>query len=255
MEETLRKEHADMPTVYLAGSFKNIEVTRSIAASLTRANISCCFSEPGDPKGIQGCLDRIDSSDILYIVNPDGAIGKSVSLDLGYAIAKQKRFFSLAPLTDPPISAFSGGVLSPESLIAAASGRPTTDTELASILIALEKGALDRWGKGDPSGCLEISAPDVSYFDPFVERRIDGLEALTRYYDGLRGKIHVDRYELISPKVSVIGDVAVLTFNYVSYGGNDRYPWNCTEVYRKTGSQWRIIQTHWSVTKPAQAGA
>jgi hypothetical protein len=53
-----------------------------------------------------------------------------------------------------------------------------------------------RWCKGDPDGFLEISAPNVVYFDPFLERRIDGLDALTRYYDALR--------------------------------------WNCTEVYRRT---------------------
>ncbi len=46
-------------------------------------------------------------------------------------------------------------------------------------LIALERRALERWCRGDPSGFLEIAAPDIVYFDPFVERRIDGLPALT----------------------------------------------------------------------------
>ena len=45
-------------------------------------------------------------------------------------------------------------------------------------IITMERGALGRWGIGDPSGFLEISAPDVVYFDPFLERRIDGREAL-----------------------------------------------------------------------------
>jgi hypothetical protein len=58
----------------------------------------------------------------------------------------------------------------------------------AETIISMEKQALDRWGKGDPSGFLEISSPDVVYFDPFLEKRIDGLEALTRYYEGIRGK-------------------------------------------------------------------
>jgi predicted Abi (CAAX) family protease len=26
--------------------------------------------------------------------------------------------------------------------------------------------------------------------------------------------------------------------------------WNCTEVYRRTGSDWHIVNTHWSLTKP-----
>ena len=117
-------------------------------------------------------------------------------------------------------------------------------------IISLEKRALDRWCKGDPSGCLEISAYDVTYFDPFVDCRIDGLEALKLYYESLRGKIKVDRYELLNPQVTVHGDLAILTFNYVSYGGNEQSRWNCTEVYKKLAAGWRIIQTHWSLTKP-----
>ena len=119
-------------------------------------------------------------------------------------------------------------------------------------ILALERAALDRWGKGDPTGFLEISAPDVVYFDPYLERRIDGLDALTRYYEALRGKVHVDRYELINPKAQLCGDVAVLTFNYVSYTGEKQNRWNCTEVYRRTDGAWRIIQTHWSFTQPSK---
>jgi hypothetical protein len=51
-------------------------------------------------------------------------------------------------------------------------------------------------------------------------------------------------------RVQAIGDAAVLTFNFVSYGGTDgALRWNCTEVYRRFGSQWRIVQTHWSFTR------
>ncbi len=121
----------------------------------------------------------------------------------------------------------------------------------SSEIVAIEKRALDRWCRGDPSGFLEISAPDVVYFDPFVERRLNGLGALTEYYEGLRGKVSAARYELIEPLVQSAGDVAVLTFNFVSYGGGeDEYRWNCTEVYRRDPAGWRIIQTHWSFTKP-----
>ena len=121
--------------------------------------------------------------------------------------------------------------------------------DTAATIIAMERSALDRWGKGDPSGYLEISAPDVVYFDPFLERRLDGLEALTRYYEGLRGQVRIDRYELIDLKVHLCGEAAVLTFNYVSYTGAVRMRWNCTEVYRNQNGLWRIIQTHWSITE------
>ncbi len=123
----------------------------------------------------------------------------------------------------------------------------TQDT--GSLIISMECAALDRWIHGDPSGFLEICAQDVVYFDPYREKRIDGLEALTALYQELRGKILLDRYELLNPLVQVIGDAAVLTFNYVSYIGKNEDRWNCTEVYRRNGDRWQIIQTHWSYTK------
>ncbi len=121
--------------------------------------------------------------------------------------------------------------------------------EVATTLIAMERAALDRWGAGDPSGYLEISAPDVVYFDPFLERRLDGLDALSVLYETLRGTIRIDRYELIEPKVQVCGDAAVLTFNLNSYTGTTEMRWNCTEVYRLDKHGWRLIQTHWSITQ------
>jgi hypothetical protein len=125
------------------------------------------------------------------------------------------------------------------------------DKATASVeqqILQLERRALQRWCKGDPSGFLEISAADVVYFDPFIGQRIDGLSALTEYYEALRGKIRAERSELLNPLVQHVGPAAVLTFNFVSWGENE-HRWNCTEVYRQSGSRWEIIQTHWSFTK------
>ena len=121
------------------------------------------------------------------------------------------------------------------------------DTE--EEIIALEKAALARWGNGDPAGFLEISAPDIVYFDPYVPRRVDGWEALNECYQPIWGKIRFDRFELLNPNVQVTGDIAVLTFNYVSFTGEECDRWNCTEVYRRDPQGWRIIQTHWSYTE------
>jgi len=121
---------------------------------------------------------------------------------------------------------------------------------LTEEIITLEKSALDRWGKGDPSGFLEISAEDVCYFDPFLEKRIDGKKQLSELYEEIRGKIKIDRYELINPQVQFLDNAAVLTFNYVSYTGELESRWNCTEVYKYKDDRWQIIQTHWSLTKP-----
>lgn len=116
-------------------------------------------------------------------------------------------------------------------------------------VVALEKAALVRWGRGDPSGFLEISAPDVVYFDPYQEMRIDGLKALTDYYESIRGQVYFDRFELLNPYVHQVGDLAVLTFNYKSYTGEQVSLWNCTEAYRREpDGRWLIVQTHWSYT-------
>lgn len=125
--------------------------------------------------------------------------------------------------------------------------KENANQEAAQLVLALERAALTRWLDGDPSGFLEISDDEVVYFDPMVPRRIDGLAALRAYYEPLRGKIHAERFEILNPLVQQVGELAVLTFNFVSYGGNeDALRWNCTEVYRQRAAGWRIIQTHWS---------
>lgn len=117
-------------------------------------------------------------------------------------------------------------------------------------ILSLERAALDRWGRGDPDGFLEITAPDVTYFDPFLERRIDGLLALTAWYGPIRGKIKIDRDGIIDPNVQVIGDAAILTYQFVSHGSEGAMRWNCTEVYRQSAGDWKIVHSHWSFTKP-----
>lgn len=125
----------------------------------------------------------------------------------------------------------------------------TKPADATHEVIEIECAALVRWGMGDPGGFLELYAPDVVYFDPGTERRIDGLAAMTDRYEGIRGKVHFDRFELINPLVQVVGDAAVLTFNYASYAAQGEPSlWNCTEVYRRTRGKWEIIQSHWSFT-------
>jgi len=118
-------------------------------------------------------------------------------------------------------------------------------------VIAIEMAALQRWCKGDPDGFLEICAPDVVYFDPFLPARLDGIESLKAYYGGIRGKVVASRHEMIEPHVQEIGNAAILTFRFLSTRASDgaEIGWNCTEVYRKeSGDLWRIVQTHWSLT-------
>jgi ketosteroid isomerase-like protein len=122
-------------------------------------------------------------------------------------------------------------------------------------ILALERAALDRWGKGDPGGYLELSASGVTYFDPLVAMRVDGVTALADYYRPVTGTIAVDRYDLLNPQVVAAGDMVLLTFNLVNYNRTadaERVTsrWNCTEVYQRIDERWRIVHSHWSFTTP-----
>jgi ketosteroid isomerase-like protein len=141
-------------------------------------------------------------------------------------------------------------------VLIAASCAPASREDVAATVIAVERGALERWGKGDPAGYLEIYAPEVTYFDPLQVKRIDGLEALRAMIAPLTGKIRVDRFDMIDPRVQHHGDVAVLTFNLLSYrmrpDGTEAVVarWNATAVYRATNGTWHSIHVHWSFIQP-----
>ena len=89
--------------------------------------------------------------------------------------------------------------------------------KVTQTIVAMERAALDRWGRGDPQGYLSIDASDLTYFDPTVAQRLDGIGPMRQLLEPLTGRIHVDRFDMIAPKVQRRGNVAVLTFNLVSY--------------------------------------
>ena len=122
-------------------------------------------------------------------------------------------------------------------------------------IVALERGAMDRWGKGDPGGYLDLYASDATYFDPSQARRVDGLAALTKAFEPIRGKVKIDRYEMIAPKVQRGGSMALLTYNLVNYYLDARgseavgSAWNSTTVFQRRGGTWKSIHSHWSFTR------
>ena len=122
-------------------------------------------------------------------------------------------------------------------------------------LMELESAAMERWRKGDPWGFIEISSPDVTYFDTGTPQRLNGLEALRTEYSLREGKIFYDVMDFVDPRVQVSGDMAVLTYRFLSTWLNpdgsvaSRTPWNCTEVFARANGKWQIIHTHWSFIK------
>lgn len=125
--------------------------------------------------------------------------------------------------------------------------RTTSET-----IIALERAALDAWHNGNPTPYLELYSEDFTYFDPMHERRIDGWDRIKTLYEGMRGTVKMDKFEMINPVVQATDTMAVLTYNLHSYSGETIWKENCTEVYRlNSGTEWKIVHSHWSLTSAA----
>ena len=136
-----------------------------------------------------------------------------------------------------------------------AKGKNAAEKEISEMIIAMERSELDRWGKGDPWGVIADTNTEVTYFDPSLERRLDGLEDFRKLMASVEGKIKIERYKMINPKVQVHGDIAVLTFNLIDFvptqeGNTKEVHWNSTEVFCRIEGKWQRIHNHWSYTKP-----
>ena len=136
-------------------------------------------------------------------------------------------------------------------LLAAVPTAKPPDDPTAEI-IAMEKAMLDRWGTGDTDGFLELAAPEITYFDPSLDKRLDGRQAFEKFLAPLKGTFRVPKYEMIDPKVQVHGQVAVLSYNMVDYDdtGANAFRMNVTEVYARLDGRWKLVHSHFSITKP-----
>lgn len=119
------------------------------------------------------------------------------------------------------------------------------------LIVAKERAALDRWKNGDTFGFVDIAADEITYFDPQIEKRCDGIQAYRDYMASFRGTFSFPGYDLLNPRVQMYGETGILTFNFVGHtkdGKADR--WNSTEVYRLIQGEWKLASSHWSGTKP-----
>jgi hypothetical protein len=118
--------------------------------------------------------------------------------------------------------------------------------EPVAEILALEKSGLDGWLKGDPGPQLAITDSQITFFHDVVENRLDGLPAVKELYERFRGTPLFDRYEILTPKVQVSGEVAVLTYVLAQHIGTVTTFWNATQVYQMRKEGWRVTHTHWS---------
>ena len=106
-----------MKQVYVCGSFRFMDKIEELEMMLKKENVEFLVSKNMDVRGILGCLKKIDQADVVYVVNPGGYVGKSVSVDIGYAYARNKPIYVMHPIEDPPVMNLVSAVLSFEELI------------------------------------------------------------------------------------------------------------------------------------------
>jgi len=144
------------------------------------------------------------------------------------------------------------------TLVVVASAARAQQPSVSNTIIALERSAMDRWLKGDPSGYLDLLADDVTIFDPRLDARMDGRAAAVAFFDPqVRGKVSIPKFEIVNPRVVPLGTAAVLTYNLNTYdaGGAVTSRWNFSEVYRRSKGRWEIVQSHASFVHGQPPGA
>jgi hypothetical protein len=104
-------------------------------------------------KGVQGRhFEAIGRSDLLWLVCPDGYVGQSAALEIGYAVAIGVPVFSDVAPSDWTIRQFVTAVGSVNAAAAVMTGQTPLETSEPSLLLAPEAaiqvahGELDRIG-------------------------------------------------------------------------------------------------------------
>ena len=130
--------------VCLSGSFKFIDKIIEIENFLAENSIQCfspvphsyrkesapsTFTEDWDSLSETQRLEeseriqkeyfhhKVDPADIIYVVNPGGYIGASVTLEIGYSYALKKRIFALEPVKEYTVLGLIDKILTPSELI------------------------------------------------------------------------------------------------------------------------------------------
>jgi nucleoside 2-deoxyribosyltransferase len=129
--------------VCLCGSFRFYDKMGEIAEYLTERGITCLMPQPfefRDQK--QPCyfedkwcqlttqdklllsreaekeyLQKLESADVIYVVNPNGYVGPSVLFEIGYAIAKGKTVYSLDLIQEYSVMGLVEKIMTPDVLV------------------------------------------------------------------------------------------------------------------------------------------
>ena len=130
--------------VCLSGSFKFIDKMLEIENLLTENGIQCLspvphsyrkgsapseFTEDWNTLSEEQKLEesqriqkeylhqKVDPADIVYVVNPGGYVGASVTLEIGYTYAMKKSLFAMEPIEEHTVMGLIDRILTPVELV------------------------------------------------------------------------------------------------------------------------------------------
>ncbi|MDG4969517.1 nuclear transport factor 2 family protein [Lactococcus lactis] len=126
---------------------------------------------------------------------------------------------------------------------------------LAKKLIQIEIDALNRFYKGDTSGYRNLwSKENFSYYDANTSERIDTYEEIYDFLmNRVEGKVNVESYEFLSPRVQFGKDMAVLTYHLPYDDKPNSLHYNVIEIFQKTKKdKWEVIHSTWTPLDPSK---
>jgi nucleoside 2-deoxyribosyltransferase len=118
-----------MKSVCICGSFRFYEEMVDLRKALQARGVLCEWPLPGPRRApptmtadeardaIMHHLERMDRAGILFVCNKDGSLGNSVVMEIGYAYARRKPIYVLAPVHDPFLISLVSAVVSIEELL------------------------------------------------------------------------------------------------------------------------------------------
>lgn len=137
-------------------------------------------------------------------------------------------------------------------------GRPSPEADeedamakVETLIIDLERIALAQFGRGEIDGPLALCDDQITYFDPYLERRIEGRNALAAHYESARGESQYALFDLLDPRVQVQGDTGILTYVLETKAATDtpsqETRWKVTAIYHLFDEGWRVVHSHFAL--------
>jgi len=126
---------------------------------------------------------------------------------------------------------------------------------MLETFMALETEAMEAWRKGNPFKYWEMSHENMLYIDPGLTNPVVGQVPYHKFLGQLAGSIHYEVSEFINPALCDLGDIAILSYQYLSAVQEidrtlDRTTlWDVTHVYARSENCWQLVHSHRSFTK------